>query len=92
LVFFFCGKTQLALRFAHKCEDKLKVFWIRAESFSSFAKDFVMIYSKLDPKAVNATSFLNQDVLLERTTALMEQTANSWFLILDNADNLNEFT
>jgi hypothetical protein len=68
------------------------VFWIRAKSFSNFAKDFVIIYSKLDPKAGNATSFLNQDVLLGRTTGLMEQTADSWFLILDNADNLDEFT
>ena len=51
-----------------------------------------MIYSKLDPQSGNAASLLNQDVLLLRTKELMEQTAGSWLLILDNADNLDEFT
>ena len=50
-----------------------------------------MIYSKLNPKIPNAASIVAQNDLIERTTALLKQTAKSWLLVLDNADHFETF-
>ena len=68
-----------------------KVFWVGADSFSSFVKDYILIYSKLVPKASGAANVLQQADLLKRTTEALEHDSESWILVLDNADDLDTF-
>ena len=84
-------KTQLVIRFAHECKTNLKIFWVRAETFTTFTEDFLKIYSALKPNLRKSAALLDQETLLKRTKTLLENASDTWLLILDNADNFDNF-
>ncbi|KAH6985565.1 hypothetical protein EDB80DRAFT_590910 [Ilyonectria destructans] len=85
------GKTQLALKFAETMKTRLKVFWIRADQSSNFIHD----YAKLRPKMQHDDHLQNpaRDLrtLLEETCSELEANPADWLLILDNADDFDEY-
>ncbi|KAI1844191.1 hypothetical protein JX266_009675 [Neoarthrinium moseri] len=81
------GKTQIALDYAYsRCSDpSCSVFWVHADTKTSFAQDYKDIAVKL-----GLPDNLDGDTLL---TAVRNhiQTLPQWVLILDNADDLTLF-
>ena len=85
------SKTQLALQFAHSVKHRLAVFWVRADKLTNFASDYVKILSVLRSDSKADTRPENLEEMLEHVTLELESTPTDWLLILDNADNLNEY-
>ncbi|RYP46560.1 hypothetical protein DL768_007242 [Monosporascus sp. mg162] len=81
------GKTQLALDYAYRrCSDRTcSVFWVHADSETSFAQDYKWIARKLGLDAA-----LEGEKLLSAVRNQIE-TLPQWVLVLDNADDLALF-
>jgi tetratricopeptide (TPR) repeat protein len=84
----FDSKTQIALDFAHLALQTLEVYWVRAESYSTFVQDFGRIAEALSSVPVKVADWTEPE---HRTTQLLEATAPNWLLILDNADDFDQF-
>ncbi|KAF2623203.1 hypothetical protein BU25DRAFT_414482 [Macroventuria anomochaeta] len=86
------GKTQIALRFAEIVRHRLSVFWIRADRFANFAADYAQILKELSgalPEQMH--SAVDSSNILEITRRKLEDSSDSWLLILDNADDMDAF-
>lgn len=83
-----CRKTQIALSFVHSLTEKFSVFWVRAESYSSFIVDFCRIPKIFRPDAVLPN---NPTALAEEARTMLESSFDDWLLVLDNADNFDDF-
>ncbi|KAI0447500.1 hypothetical protein F4803DRAFT_558633 [Xylaria telfairii] len=81
------GKTQIALAYAYgRCRDPTcSVFWVHADTETSFTKDYQSIARKLGVKAS-----LEGEDLLTAVRNRIEDIPN-WVLVLDNADDLTLF-
>ncbi|RYP37899.1 hypothetical protein DL767_002771 [Monosporascus sp. MG133] len=81
------GKTQLALDYAYRrCSDRTcSVFWVHADSETSFAQDYKWIAGKL-----GLADALEGEKLLSAVRKQIE-TLPQWVLVLDNADDLALF-
>jgi hypothetical protein len=84
-------KTQIALSFAQTMRHRLSIFWIRADSFAKFTTDYTQVLNEIDPASASGHS--NEDILLvlDKTRRKLEEIPNEWLLILDNADDLDDF-
>ncbi|PQE09028.1 Acyl transferase acyl hydrolase lysophospholipase protein [Rutstroemia sp. NJR-2017a BBW] len=82
-----CGKTQIALEYAYRCQAKTlcSIFWVHADSEASFSQD----YSDLARIAGVSLDLKGED-LLGAVKQWIENQRN-WLLILDNADDLTIF-
>ncbi|EXA32212.1 hypothetical protein FOVG_16583 [Fusarium oxysporum f. sp. pisi HDV247] len=89
------GKTQLALKFVEALKDRVSIIWIRADSSSNFSLDYSKALHPLlnrpeqswQPGAFDGS--LNDH--LEMTRAYLELHPSEWLLILDNADEIEDF-
>ncbi|RYP93106.1 hypothetical protein DL770_000763 [Monosporascus sp. CRB-9-2] len=81
------GKTQLALDYAYRrCIDRTcSVFWVHADSETSFTQDYKWIARKL-----GLADALEGEELLSAVRNQIE-TLPQWVLVLDNADDLALF-
>jgi tetratricopeptide (TPR) repeat protein len=88
-----CSKTQIALKFAHDIKSRLSVFWIRGDKFTNFAADYATVSTHLDPSPELdlETSGTDPTKKLSKTLRKLQGTAKNWLLILDNADDLDQF-
>jgi hypothetical protein len=81
------SKTQVALEYAYRRsgDDTCSVFWVHADSETTFTHDYKLIAKKLGV----ADGLDGEEVL----TAVREQIERGrrWVLILDNADDLGLF-
>lgn len=82
-----CGKTQVALEYAYRCQEKTScfIFWIHADSVARFTQD----YTDLAKIATLPTDLKGED-LLKAVKEWIEEQPN-WLLILDSADDLGLF-
>ncbi|TGO31373.1 hypothetical protein BPAE_0001g00010 [Botrytis paeoniae] len=82
-----CGKTQIALEYAYRCQDKnsCSIFWIRADSEATFIQD----YSDL-AKISRLPSDLKAEDLLSAVKRWIENQRD-WVIVFDNADDLRIF-
>jgi hypothetical protein len=86
------SKTQIALKFAQSMKQRLSVFWIRADRFTNFAADYVQILTQLVPGSDDHDPTKDDvSMTLEKTRRKLEEMSGEWLLILDNADDLDEF-
>ena len=69
--------------------EKLSVFWVRAETYSSFSNDYCQIL-KLIKSDVDLPT--DQIALADKTRTALESSFQNWLLVLDNADNFDDFT
>ena len=83
-----CRKTQIALSFAHSVKLQLSVFWVRAETYSSFISDFCKILKLVNPEE---PPLIDQVAMIEKTRAFLESSYHDWLLVLDNADHYDDF-
>jgi tetratricopeptide (TPR) repeat protein len=70
---------------------RFSVFWVRGDQFTNFAADLSHILTKLDQTAVETKDKAHEPAYLRRTLMKLEETCGSWLMILDNADDLDEF-
>lgn len=72
---------------------RLLIFWIRADQVTNFITDYIQILDQLTPNGKGQDrSSLDQESLLNMTRRKLEELSGSWLLILDNADDLEQFT
>ncbi|KAK5202855.1 hypothetical protein LTR47_011349 [Exophiala xenobiotica] len=87
------GKTQIALKFAYDMKYRLSVFWVRADQFTNFAADYHRILAELDPtmaeKQDDTITYHAEG--LRTVMSKLGATPGNWLMILDNADDLDEF-
>lgn len=81
------GKTQLALDYAYnRCSDPAcSVFWVHADTETSFTHDYRWIATKL-----GLTNNSSDENILETVRVYIESLPN-WVMVLDNADDLMLF-
>ncbi|KAI0441353.1 hypothetical protein F4803DRAFT_523870 [Xylaria telfairii] len=82
------GKTQVALNYAYSRKDRdhhCSIFWVHADSESSFTQDYNSIARKL-----RLQSHLGGKDLLQAVCDQLESNPN-WVLVIDNADDLTWF-
>ncbi|CZR68366.1 uncharacterized protein PAC_18265 [Phialocephala subalpina] len=82
-----CGKTQIALEYAYRCQDQnsCSIFWVHADSEARFTRD----YSEIAKIAGLSADLKGEDLLRAVQQWIEQQT--TWTLILDNADDLKIF-
>ncbi|KAH0529526.1 hypothetical protein TsFJ059_004260 [Trichoderma semiorbis] len=81
------GKTQIALDYAYRrCQvPNCSVFWVHADSETTFTQDFKAIAKRLGLSA----NLVGEDLLMAVRHRI--ETSHPWVLVLDNADNLRLF-
>ncbi|KAI0416504.1 hypothetical protein F5X98DRAFT_178884 [Xylaria grammica] len=81
------GKTQIALDYAYRrqSDPDCSIFWVHADSETSFTKDYQSIAGKL-----GLPNNLSGEDLLRAVCDKIEANPN-WVLVLDNADDLTWF-
>lgn len=67
---------------------QLSVFWVRAETYSSFIIDFCQILKLVNP---DEPPLIDQGAMIEKTRAFLESSYQDWLLVLDNADHYDDF-
>jgi hypothetical protein len=67
----------------------LSVFWVRSDNWTNFAKDYSQILRVAF--SVKSETQYPFDQILIKTKEFLESKPSEWILILDNADNLQEF-
>ncbi|KAI1086172.1 P-loop containing nucleoside triphosphate hydrolase protein, partial [Rostrohypoxylon terebratum] len=85
------GKTQVALEAAYRVRDKhpgCSVFWVPAVDATSFENAYRDIGRQLGVKGINDDK---ADIKTLVKAALSDESAGSWLLIIDNADDLQLF-
>jgi tetratricopeptide (TPR) repeat protein len=82
-----CRKTQIALEYAYKryTEPDCSVFWVHADTETSFTQDYQWMAKKL-----RIEDGLEGEKLLQAVRDTIEGLPK-WLLVLDNADNLQLF-
>ncbi|KAH7142064.1 hypothetical protein EDB81DRAFT_653957 [Dactylonectria macrodidyma] len=85
------GKTQLALKFAETMKTRLNVFWIRADQSSNFIHDYAKLRPKMQPDDRLQNPAQDLSTLLEETCSELEANPAGWLLVLDNADDFDEY-
>jgi hypothetical protein len=83
------GKTQIALEFAYTVkatQPEFSIFWVAALSAESFEQACAEIARKLH---INQTADNKKDVKELVKQSLSAETAGSWLLIVDNADDID---
>ncbi|KAI1330265.1 nucleoside phosphorylase domain-containing protein [Xylariaceae sp. FL0255] len=82
------GKTQIALEAAYQVRDQYpdcSVFWVSAIDLASFENAYREIGKLLQLPGINDD---RADVKMLVKTGLSRESAGSWLLIIDNADDL----
>ncbi|RYP06620.1 hypothetical protein DL764_003072 [Monosporascus ibericus] len=82
------GKTQIALEAAYRVREMdldCSVFWVPAINAASLENSYREIGQKLQVQGINMD---NADVKTLVKRALSQENAGKWFLIIDNADDL----
>lgn len=72
-------------------KDRLSVFWVRADAFTSFFNGFTQIYKLLDPSVKSGETTNDPSSILEATRRELENRYKDWLLVLDNVDSLERF-
>jgi hypothetical protein len=89
------GKTQLAFQYALQYESEFSaVFYVNARDETSFRRDCLAIAKtlKLPELSGGSDSELVQDAVIEAVRDwLTDHDRGDWLLIVDNADNLDDF-
>jgi hypothetical protein len=88
------GKTELAIRYAFLYKEEFSaVFYINAKDAASFGKSCLGIAEELKlPEAGGVTSGTVPEAVIEAVMAwFKDHDRGDWLLIVDNADNLDEF-
>ena len=83
-------KTQIALEYAQKRSRNGHVFWVRCEQYASFGQDFGRIFATLKASTQSISEQSNDDMILQRSRLVLEEL-DSFLLVLDNADDLDQF-
>src|ERR1700722_9133819 len=81
------SKTQLALKFAQMSSAELSVIWVRADNWENFVGD----YSTILRRVYSHREIVPAKQLIGDTQERLEAHAAEWLLILDNADDYDEF-
>ncbi|GAB1314018.1 Tetratricopeptide-like helical (Fragment) [Madurella fahalii] len=81
------GKTQLALEAAFRLRGDCSVFWVPAIDAASFENAYRKIGRQLNLKGFELEED-KRDVKMLVKTALSHESAGSWLLIIDNADDV----
>jgi hypothetical protein len=82
-------KTQIALKFAELSIPSLSVFWVRADNWANFAKDYSQILRV--GFSVESETRKPLDGILMTTRETLESRPYEWILFLNNIDDLQEF-
>ncbi|UKZ61236.1 uncharacterized protein TrAtP1_002504 [Trichoderma atroviride] len=85
------GKTQIALRYAFQLQEThptVSVFWIHASSAAQFRQAFESIAKAYD---IPGYAEPKVDMLLVVKHWLEEKDHGEWFMIIDNADDIQLF-
>ncbi|KAL7931190.1 hypothetical protein V8C35DRAFT_323889 [Trichoderma chlorosporum] len=85
------GKTQIALRYAFQLQEThptVSVFWIHASSAAQFRQAFESIAKEYD---IPGYAEPNVDMLLLVKHWLEKKDHGEWFMIIDNADDMQLF-
>ncbi|KAF5547046.1 calcium-independent phospholipase A2 [Fusarium phyllophilum] len=85
------GKTQLALKFAEVMKTRLKVFWVPANQPSSFNQGYAKLLAQIQPDHQLANATQDLPTLLEETCSALEASPAGWLLVIDNADDFEEY-
>ncbi|KAL5590523.1 hypothetical protein FOBRF1_014080 [Fusarium oxysporum] len=85
------GKTQLALKFAEMIKTGLKVFWIPADQPSNFNQSYAKLLPQIHPDRQLANAIQDLPTLLEETCSELEANPAGWLLVMDNADDFDEY-
>ena len=83
-------KTQIALEYAQNRSRNGHVFWVRCEQYASFGQDFGRIFATLKESTQSISEQSNDDMLLKRSRLVLDELDN-FLLVLDNADDLDQF-
>src|SRR5437868_2662493 len=83
------SKTQIALEYAYRHKDISHVFWVNASSFLKFSKDYRRI---LQIARIPIRDGVDDEGLLVAVKRWLESPdSDDWILVLDNADNEEDF-
>ncbi|KAG5790214.1 hypothetical protein H9Q69_010714 [Fusarium xylarioides] len=85
------GKTQLALKFAEVMKTRLKVFWVPADQPSSFNQSYAKLLAQIQPDHQLANATQDLPTLLEETCSALKASPADWLLVIDNADDFEEY-
>ncbi|KAK4443660.1 hypothetical protein QBC34DRAFT_476804, partial [Podospora aff. communis PSN243] len=91
------GKTQLALRLAEAMKSRMSVIWIRADQSTNFYHDYSNVMRQqrsgnVSGKISESKGFAeNLEHHLGETKSFLEDSAAKWLLVLDNADDVDDF-
>ncbi|KAI2602274.1 P-loop containing nucleoside triphosphate hydrolase protein [Hypoxylon sp. NC1633] len=86
------GKTQIALEAAYRVRDKhpdCSIFWVPAVDATSFENAYRDIGRQLEVKGIEDDK---ADVKMLVKAALSHESAGSWLMIVNNADNIKLVT
>ncbi|KAK5167647.1 uncharacterized protein LTR77_007346 [Saxophila tyrrhenica] len=83
-------KSQIALDFGNMVKTSMPVFWVRADMLTNFASDYRTISGRLSPTEATTESIPMMQSL-DHTRRQLEQLKHECLLILDNADDLDDF-
>ena len=84
------GKTQTAVEYAYRAREQERyrhILWITAASEEAILTSFVSLAELLP--AFEATAEQDQRQVVRAVIAWLEQCQDPWFLIMDNADDLD---
>jgi tetratricopeptide (TPR) repeat protein/transcriptional regulator with XRE-family HTH domain len=84
------GKTQTAVEYAYRAREQERyrhILWITAASEEALLTSFVSLAELLP--AFEVTAEKDQRQLVRAVIAWLEQCQDPWFLIMDNADDLD---
>jgi tetratricopeptide (TPR) repeat protein len=88
---FETRKSQIARNFGHLMKsESMPVFWVRADKFTNFAADYQAIHALLTPSPSTQSQIPTLQAL-NSTLQLLERQTAPYLMILDNADDLDEF-
>lgn len=88
------GKTQLAVRFARKCQKRFSaIFWLNGSTKNQIQQDLAGVASRLSDEVPEARSFFPAEsgadikLIVKGLLRWLSQPGNGrWLLILDNVD------
>src|SRR5207248_1804713 len=89
--YFAARKTQIAIEFAYRCQERyseLSIFWVTASSRAQFERDYYHIARRAQLPGWND---LNSNVLKLVSDWLESHESGHWLMFLDNADDSDTF-
>ncbi|KAM0082382.1 hypothetical protein ACKRZS_005454 [Fusarium odoratissimum] len=81
----------LPLKFAEMIKTRLKVFWIPADQPSNFNQSYAKLLPQIHPDRQLANAIQDLPTLLEETCSELEANPAGWLLVMDNADDFDEY-